>query len=285
MINQYSSTTSQATIKAPDPNNVVEFPFLHNGHQRQQDYLHKSENDKVIQDLSNKNKTPQQVADTETPKKQHSDATASPNETSTKPPKSTNDISTKLQSKTNTTSAKPYSHYDIICINESNLEIDRPFSLKGYNIYRNDRIDKSGGGGGGGVLLAMKEHIKCYEIFNKMIEKNEILAVQIEAKTIKLILIASIYVPPTAKINRNVFHELYSINSNCLIVDDLNAALFQMGSKKTNAKGRQLQEFLNEGFLNCIEDDSPTYERNNYEEKIDWILVSQTLKLIHHLVH
>ncbi|CAF1403160.1 unnamed protein product [Rotaria sordida] len=161
MINQYSSTTSQATIKAPDPNNVVEFSFLHNGYQRQQDYLHseiigeitriltakmekiieettnrlfetlhqkiieiekslapgenvieeeiiesESENDKVIQDLSDKNKAPQQVADTEKPKKQHSDATASPNETSTKPPKSTNDISTKLQSTTNTTSAK-----------------------------------------------------------------------------------------------------------------------------------------------------------------------------------
>ncbi|CAF1369305.1 unnamed protein product [Rotaria sordida] len=121
MIYQYSSTTSQATIKAPDPNNVVEFPFLHNDHQRQQDYLHseiieeiiqnkiiesESENDKVIQDLSDKNKASQQVADTEKPKKQHSDATASPNETSTKPPKSTNDISTKLQSTTNTTSAK-----------------------------------------------------------------------------------------------------------------------------------------------------------------------------------
>ncbi|CAF3026369.1 unnamed protein product, partial [Rotaria sp. Silwood2] len=50
-----------------------------------------------------------------------------------------------------------------------------------------------------------------------------------------------------------------------------------MGSKKTNAKGRQLQELLNEGFLNCIEDDSPTYERNNYEEKIDWILANQPL--------
>ncbi|CAF1403151.1 unnamed protein product [Rotaria sordida] len=45
-----------------------------------------------------------------------------------------------------------------------------------------------------------------------------------------------------------------------------------MGLKKTNAKGRQLQELLNEGVLNCIEDDSPTYETNNYEEKIDWIL-------------
>jgi exonuclease III len=166
-----------------------------------------------------------------------------------------------------------FSHYDIISINESNLEKDRPFSLKGYNIFRNDRTDKSGGG----VLLAIKEHIKCHEILNKTIEKNEILAVQIETKTLKPILISSMYVPPTAKMNLNIFRELYTMNSNCLIVGDLNAALQNMGSKKTNTKGRQLQELLNEGFLNCIEDDSPTYERNNYEEKIDWILASQPL--------
>ncbi|CAF3555825.1 unnamed protein product [Rotaria socialis] len=50
-----------------------------------------------------------------------------------------------------------------------------------------------------------------------------------------------------------------------------------MGSRKTNAKGRQLQDLLEEGYLYCIEDDSSTYERNDYEEKIDWIIASQPL--------
>ncbi len=107
--------------------------------------------------------------------------------------------------------------YDIISINESNLEKDRLFTLQGFNIFRNDRIDQSDGG----VLLAMKESIKCHEIFNKAIEKNEIVAVQIESKTFKSILIASIYVPPTADIHLNVFHDLYKLNNKCLIVGDL----------------------------------------------------------------
>ncbi|CAF1492347.1 unnamed protein product [Rotaria sp. Silwood1] len=50
-----------------------------------------------------------------------------------------------------------------------------------------------------------------------------------------------------------------------------------MGSRKTNARGKQLQEVINEGYINCINDDSTTFEKNEYEEKIDWILASQPL--------
>ncbi|CAF2843257.1 unnamed protein product [Rotaria sp. Silwood2] len=50
-----------------------------------------------------------------------------------------------------------------------------------------------------------------------------------------------------------------------------------MGSRKTNARGRQVQEVINEGYINCIDDDNTTFEKNDYEEKIDWILASQPL--------
>jgi hypothetical protein len=166
-----------------------------------------------------------------------------------------------------------FSDYNIISVNETNLEKDSRLSLTGYNIFRNDRVGKTGGG----VLLAIKEDIKCYEVYNTTIEKNEVLAVEIETKAYKSILIASIYVPPQAKLQLHIFHELYNMNNNCIIVGDLNAALRPLGSRKTNTKGRQLQELLNEGFLNGIDDDSTTFERNEYEEKIDWVLASQPL--------
>ena len=166
-----------------------------------------------------------------------------------------------------------FSDYNIISINETNLEKDSRLSLTGYNIFRNDRVGRTGGG----VLLAIKEDIKCYEVYNTTIDKNEVLAVEIETKAFESILIASIYIPPTAKLQAHIFHELYNRNNNCIIVGDLNAALRPMGSRKTNSKGRQLQELLNEGFLNGIEDESTTFERNEYEEKIDWVLASQPL--------
>ncbi|CAF1206788.1 unnamed protein product [Rotaria sordida] len=94
---------------------------------------------------------------------------------------------------------------------------------------------------------------------------------------INVLSISSIYVPPTAKININVFRELYNLNNNCIIVDDLNATLHHMGSRRTNARGKQLQEIINEGYINCIDDDSTTFEKKDYEEKLDCILASQPL--------
>lgn len=166
--------------------------------------------------------------------------------------------------------------YDILSVNETNLKNQQLFSLPGYNIYRNDRQNKQGGG----VLLAIRNTIKCFEIYNQTIEDNEIIAVQIDTNDDSL-LIASIYIPPKAKFNCDIFHQLYKINNNCLIIGDLNAALHTMGSKRTNAKGYQLQQLLAEGFLQCIDNDLMTYARNNYEEKLDWILASQpTLSFI-----
>ena len=81
----------------------------------------------------------------------------------------------------------------------------------------------------------------------------------------------------TAKIDINLFNELYNINNNCIIVGDLNATLHNMGSAKANARGKQLHELLKDGFIECVEDDTPTFERKDYEVKLDWILGSQPL--------
>ncbi|CAF4988906.1 unnamed protein product, partial [Rotaria sp. Silwood1] len=58
---------------------------------------------------------------------------------------------------------------------------------------------------------------------------------------------------------------------------DLNATLHHMGSAKANARGRQLQELFKEGFIECVDDDTPTFEKNDYEVKLDWLLGSQPL--------
>lgn len=109
-----------------------------------------------------------------------------------------------------------YSAYDIISVNETNLRRERPFSLKGYNIYRNDRVGKLGGG----VLLAVKDHIKCSEILNETIGDNEIVAIELRTKLslFKSTIIATVYVPPKARLCPDVFHKLYHLNNNCFQV-------------------------------------------------------------------
>ncbi len=166
-----------------------------------------------------------------------------------------------------------FAKYDIISVNETNLKSEHKFSLAGYNIFRNDRDGK----GGGGVLLAVKSNIKCRETLNKTLNQNEVIAVQVETKKFGPILVSSVYIPPTAKIDLNIFRELYNINNNLIIVGDLNAMLAEMGSRKTNARGRQLLNLIKEGFIECVDDEKATFEKYDYEEKIDWILASQPL--------
>ncbi|CAF4095234.1 unnamed protein product [Adineta steineri] len=163
-----------------------------------------------------------------------------------------------------------FNTYDIWSINETNLKPHQLFSLQGFNIFRNDRQNKQGGG----VLLAIRKSIKCFEILNATIETNEAVAVQIETSLGQL-LIATVYIPPAGKIQQKLFDEIYQLNNNCLILGDLNAALEEKGSRKTNAKGVQLKQILEEGYLQCIDNNLTTYARNNYEEKIDWILATQ----------
>ena len=113
-----------------------------------------------------------------------------------------------------TVSEADSSFEDILSVNESNLEKDTPFYLKGYNIYRNDRVGQTGGG----VLLAVKENIKSRELINKTIDNKEIVAIEIETKSYGRILIASIYVPPKAKIAPEVFRDLHQINNDCIVM-------------------------------------------------------------------
>jgi hypothetical protein len=131
-------------------------------------------------------------------------------------------------------------------------------------------VDKQGGG----VLFAIRNNIKCYEIFNETRGNNETVGVHAETSH-GILLVASIYIPPNVKLEQDLFEHLYNLNNNCLIMSDLNAALQSMGSTRKNSKGNQLQQVHDQGYLQCINNNLTTYERNNYEEKIDWILASQ----------
>ncbi|CAF4319029.1 unnamed protein product, partial [Rotaria magnacalcarata] len=264
LINQYSSTSSPITT-TPLLHDSNEFPSLPNMYQRQQvetlindDATSSSsfpDSDEDIQIVNNKNKK-QSTTTTTKLKKQNNKPTTSSAVTTAKP--------------TTTTNANKHQHNHL----SQQMISERPFSLLGYNIFRNDRVGKPGGE----VLLAVKEHIKCGKIINKTTHKNEIIAVQIGTLVYKSTLISSIYVAPTAKIDMNIFQELYNINNNWIIVGDLNTTLFEMGSTKTNARGKQPQKLLNEGIIECVDDNSTTFEKDGYEAKLYWILGSQPLR-------
>ena len=157
-----------------------------------------------------------------------------------------------------------FSEMDIISINETNLHDKLQFNFPGFNIFRYDRLHREGGG----VLLAVRTELQCHELLCQEFECNECVAIQLETKG-GPILICSLYVPPKARISSRLFDRLVTINSNCLIMGDLNAASVALGSQKTNSKGRQLQTLLSDGIFSCIDDAMTTYERNQYTEMVD----------------
>ncbi|CAF3185888.1 unnamed protein product [Rotaria socialis] len=256
LINQYSSTSSP-TVTTPLLHDNNEFPSLPNMYQRQQGFLHNDILDELINLLTSK----MEKIIAETTKRLFKSLQQKI--------KKIGQTISSVETLINDDTTSPSSSFS-----DSDEDVQIPDSPNTASSL-NDRVGKPGGG----VLLAVKEHIKCREIINKTTHKNEIVAVQIETLLYKSILISSIYVAPTAKIDMNIFEELYNINNNCIIVGDLNAILSEMGSIKTNARGKQLQELLNEGLIKSVDDDSTAFEKNEYEAKLDWILGSQQLLL------
>ncbi|CAF3789888.1 unnamed protein product [Rotaria sordida] len=84
-------------------------------------------------------------------------------------------------------------------------------------------------------------------------------------------------------LHNELFDEIINVLSNKMekiieeTTSDLNATLHHMRSVKANARGRQLQELFKEGFIGGVDDDTPTFEKNDYEVKLDWLLGSQPL--------
>ncbi|CAF4054046.1 unnamed protein product, partial [Rotaria sordida] len=289
LVYQYSSTSKPITT-APAIHDLNEFPSLPNIFQRQQDHLHHKLFDEIINALSSKmekiieettsrlfKKLQQKIKKIEksigTHDNNQEDASTVSDSDSNEEGQVVKHIKNKQKQNTQTsktttssidTSSKPTT--------TSNTTSSKP-PQKQKEASKNDRVGKLGGG----VLLAVKQHIKCREVLNKTSQMNEIIAIEVETQLFKSILIASIYVPPTAKMDLNIFQELYNINNNCIIVGDLNATLHHMGSAKGNARGRQLQELFKEGFIEGVDDDTPTFEKNDYEVKLDWLLGSQPL--------
>jgi hypothetical protein len=163
-----------------------------------------------------------------------------------------------------------YSDYDLISLNETNVHPTQKFNLPNFSLFRFDRLDRKGGG----VIIAVKDTIRCHEVINKSDKSNEIVAVNIELKG-KLHLFASIYTPPQEKLNLELFEQIYQLNNNSIVLGDLNAANETLGSNKTNSKGRQLAKLLEDNTFSAVAEPLVTYERNNYSEKLDWILATQ----------
>lgn len=158
---------------------------------------------------------------------------------------------------------------DIFALNETRFPSPTTqFSLPGFTLYRQDRTNKTGGG----VLLAFRNSLQSNHVYSGTIEHNEIVIAELKMKNNERLLLASIYCPPNISLSTKALDKIVNLHHRHLILGDLNAKHVELGCRTTNKSGRILDEWILENHLEIIGETSPTFEKGNYREKLDWVM-------------
>lgn len=166
---------------------------------------------------------------------------------------------------------------DIFSLNETRLPSPTAhFSIPGYTIYRQDRPHKPGGG----VLLALRNSLQSNHVFSGIIENNELVIVELKAKDKDRLVVASLYCPPEFPLSKKALDKIINIHHRHIILGDFNAKHVDLGCQTTNKSGRILDEWILGNQLEIIGGSLPTFEKGNYQEKLDWVVGDTETALI-----
>ena len=108
---------------------------------------------------------------------------------------------------------------DIISLNETFLKPNKSLTVDGYNIIRSDRQLRKGGG----AALCIKSNLTCRELYiDNLIGDDNACGILIESNQQSLS-IFTIYSPPKAAFNKDLFNYIITNHKNLIITGDLNA--------------------------------------------------------------
>lgn len=139
-----------------------------------------------------------------------------------------------------------------ICIQESRLKSSQNFKMNGYETYRKDReVD---GHASGGVSIHVKNSIQCHQINIQ----TELEVIAIQSAYPENIAICCCYIPPDIVPTMADMEAIINqLNTPYILVGDFNSHNTIWNSNYTNARGRLMENLLDEHVL--LNDGSPTY--------------------------
>ena len=143
---------------------------------------------------------------------------------------------------------------DVICIQETFLKPNRPFTLKGYNLVRKDRIEPKGG-----LITCIKNNINYTEI--GVPDDLECIGIEVRMKT-SSITVFNIYNKPQLDINSEAFEKLCN-NRKTIITGDLNAHNRLWYSESTNNSGKIIEEIIELNNFTVINSAEGTYQKHS----------------------
>ncbi|KAK7115386.1 hypothetical protein V1264_001263 [Littorina saxatilis] len=140
---------------------------------------------------------------------------------------------------------------DIICIQETHLTDAHRFSMRGYELFRHDRSNRSKGG----ILTLVRNNIPAIEV-GRSTGENEFLAVKAVLQGREFTII-NFYCPPDKNLE---LHTLHLPQSNLLILGDFNGHSPSWGYQDLNCRGEQIEDWMIDENLILINkpDDKPT---------------------------
>ena len=138
----------------------------------------------------------------------------------------------------NNTPIKPH----IICIQETWLKQNSKFTIAGYNIESKCREK----GQGGGVATFIRQGIQ----YGRKAIHDDVEAVVIETfdQTRTAYTIVNLYIPPLAPINNDHIDALFNL-PNTIITGDVNAKNTLWGAPKNDARGRHIENLIEDNNL------------------------------------
>lgn len=142
-----------------------------------------------------------------------------------------------------------------VCLQETKLSPDAPFSMRGYSVFRKDLLTDTVSHGG--VLLAVHHSVPARQL--QLRSKLQAVAARL-AFTHREVSVCSIYCPPGIALPVVELRRLISeLPSPVLLLGDFNSHHSAWGCSRVCTRGRLLASFLNDEDLCLLNTGSPTH--------------------------
>ena len=141
---------------------------------------------------------------------------------------------------------------NICCIEETHLQEDKPFKIRGYQVFRNDRKERKKGG----VMTLVRNNINALET-KRFMDEAEYLEIKASIGN-KSYNIVNFYCPNDKKLSLDT---MQIPDSSFLILGDFNSQSQSWGYNTIDKRGETIEDWQDENHLILINDpsDTPTF--------------------------
>lgn len=184
---------------------------------------------------------------------------------------------------------------DILCIQETNLKKNKTMKIKGYTLYYKNRNQNDFASGG--VATYVKETI----VSKQKTVNTSLEALVVEIMTPHKIQICNIYYPNSQELStQNLSNLINQMSNTNIIVGDFNGHNYIWGSRKTDRRGKKIENLIDHHELVLLNDGSATHfcvasgksssidlslATSNIADKIAWSADEHTYDSDHHPIY